>query len=164
MNPEYTWVTAGNCSSKNYMDIMAAPITEPSVFLQEIQKIMSLSNPTVCISGELKTSEEGKPASNFRYEKAEVINKNVIENYLQLFRLHKEIYNWPIFVTTIPRSWRTYSWLITEEGKIVRKDQEYRRRADDETDPIWYHGFPFGEDYQDKPDEELRLFPFVQLY
>jgi len=158
MNPEYTWVTAGTCPSRNYMDIMAAPITEPSVFLQEIQKILSLSNHTVCIGGELKTSSEGKPASNFRYEKDEDLNKNVIENYLQLFRLHKEIYNWPIFVTTIPRSWRTYSWLITKEGGIIRKDQEYRRRKDDETDPIWYHGFPFGEDYYDVEDEELRLF------
>lgn len=158
MNPEYTWVTAGTCPARNYMDIMAAPITEPSVFLQEIQKIMSLSNPTVCIGGELKTSSEGKPASNFRYEKDENLNKNVIENYQQLFRLQKEIYNWPIFVTTIPRSWRTYSWLIMEDGKIIREDQEYRRRADDETDPISYHGFPQGEDYQDVEDEDLKLF------
>jgi hypothetical protein len=137
---------------------MAAPITEPSLFLEEIQKMMSLSGITLCISGELKTSEEGKPASNFRYEKNGDLNNNVIENYLQMFRLHKEIYNCPIFVTTIPRSWRTYSWLITEEGKIIRKDQEYRRRKDDVNDPIWYHGFPFGEDYQDREDEELRLF------
>ena len=93
MNPEYTWVTAGTCPSRNYMDIMAAPITEPSVFLQEIQKITCLSNVTVCIGGELKTSSEGKPASNFRYEKDKELNKNVIENYLQLFLLHKDIYN-----------------------------------------------------------------------
>jgi len=158
MNPEYIWVTAGTCLSRNYMDIMAAPITEPSVFLQEIQKIMSLSYPTVCIGGELKTSEEGKPASNFRYEKDEALNNNVIENYLQLFRLHKEIYNCPIFVTTIPRIWRTYSWLITEDGKVIREDQEYRRRKDDETDPISYHGFPQGEDAQDIIDEDLTLF------
>lgn len=158
MNSEYTWLTVGNGSSKNYMDIMAAPITESSVFLQEIQKIMSLGNITLCIGGELKTSEEGKPASNFRYEKDEDLNKNVIENYLQLFNLHKEIYDHPIFVTTIPRSWRTYSWLITEDGKIIRKDQEYRGRASDETDPISYHGFPHGEEAQDIIDEDLTRF------
>ena len=158
MNPEYTWLTIGKCPSRNYMDIMAAPITEPSVFLQEIQKIMSLSGITLCIGGELKTSKEGKPASNFRYEKDEILNKNVIENYLQMFHLHKGIYNRPIFVTTIPRNWRTYSWLITEDGKIIRKDQEYRRRKDDETDPIWYHGFPQGEDAHDYEDEDLRRF------
>ena len=137
---------------------MAAPITEPSLFLEEIQKIMSLSHVTLCIGGELKTYEEGKPASNFRYEKDENLNKNVIENYLQLFRLQKEIYDWPVFVTTIPRSWRLYSWLITDDGKIIRKDQGYRRRADDENDPISYHGFPSGEDEYDKLDEELTLF------
>jgi hypothetical protein len=139
------------------MDIMAAPITEPSVFLQEIQNIMSLSYPTVCIGGELKTSEEGKPASNFRYEKDEDLNKNVIENYQQLFRIQKEIYNRPIFVTTIPRSWRTYSWLITEEGKIIRKDQEYRQNMG----PPEVRGSivaPSDETAQDKIDEELTLF------
>lgn len=154
MNPEYTWVTVGTCPSRNYMDIMAAPITEPSVFIQEIQKITCLSNVTVCIGGELKTYSEGKPASNFRYEKDEELNKNVIENYLQLFRLHKEIYNRPIFVTAIPRSWRIYSWFITEDGKIIRKDQEYRKEYSNS-----YHGFPGGDEAaQDKPDEELMRF------
>ena len=157
MNPEYTWLTVGNCPSRNYMDIMAAPITEPAVFLQEIQKITSLSHVTLCIGGELKTYEEGKPASNFRYEKDEDLNKNVIENYLQLFRLHKEIYNWPIFVTTIPRSWRTYSWLITEEGRIIRKDQEYRKNMG-KPEVRGSMVAPVDETAQDKIDEELTLF------
>lgn len=157
MEPEYTWLTVGKCPSRNYIDIMAALITEPSVFIEEIKKIMSLSHPTVCIGGELKTSEEGKPASNFRYEKDEGLNKNVIENYLQLFRLHKEIYDWPIFVTTIPRSWRIYSWLIQEDGKIIRKDQEYRKIM---VKPEVRGSMvaPIDETAQDKLDEELTLF------
>ena len=158
MNPEYTWLALGK-GSKNFIDIMGAPIVDPSVFLREIQRVMRMGQITLCIGGELKTSSEGKPASNFRYEKDEIINKNVIENYLQLFNLHREIYrSKPIFVTTIPRSWRLYSWLITDDGKIIRKDQGYRRRADDENDPISYHGFPSGEDEYDKLDEDLTLF------
>ena len=157
MDPEYTWLTVGKCPSRNYIEIMGAPITEPSVFLEEIQKMTCLSHVTLCIGGELKTYEEGKPASNFRYEKDENLNKNVIENYLQLFRLHKEIYDWPIFVTTIPRSWRTYSWLITEEGKIIRKDQEYRKvMAKPEVRGSMVA--PVDETAQDKIDEELTLF------
>ena len=157
MKPEYTWLTTGKCPSRNYIDIMAAPITEPSVFLQEIQKITRLSHVTLCIGGELKTSEEGKPASNFRYEKDETLNKNVIENYLQLFRLHKEIYNWPVFVTTIPRSWRIYSWLIQDDGKIIRKDQEYRKNmAKPEVRGSMVA--PSNETAQDKLDEDLIHF------
>ena len=158
MNPEYTWLTVGKCSSKNYMDIMAAPITEPSLFLEEIQKILSLSGITLCIGGELKTSEEGKPASNFRYEKDEDLNKNVIENYLQMFRLYEDIFrSKPIFVTTIPRSWRIYSWLIQEDGKIIRKDQEYRKNM---TKPEVRGSMvtTIDETAQDKIDEDLTLF------
>jgi len=157
MNPEYTWLTIGKCPSRNYIDIMAAPITEPSVFLEEIQKLTCLSHVTLCIGGELKTYEEGKSASNFRYEKDENLNKNVIENYLQLFRLHKGIYNWPIFVTTIPRSWRIYSWLITEEGKIIRKDQEYRKNMG-KPEVRGSMVAPIDETAQDKIDEALTLF------
>ena len=69
------------------------------------------------------------------------INSNVIENYIQLFSLHEDIFrSKPIFVTTIPRSWRKYSWLIQEDGMIVRKDQEYRKGYSNS-----YHGFPGGE-------------------
>ena len=148
MNPEYTWLALGK-GSKNFIDIMGAPIVDPSVFLREIQRVMCMGQITLCIGGELKTSSEGKPASNFRYEKDEIINKNVIENYLQLFNLHREIYrSKPIFVTTIPRSWRLYSWLITDDGKIIRKDQEYRKNMDTHKD----------EAAQDKIDEDLTLF------
>jgi len=148
MNPEYTWLSLGK-GSKNFIDIMGAPIVEPSLFLREIQRVVRMGQITLCIGGELKTSEEGKPASNFRYEKDEIINKNVIENYLQLFNLHREIYrSKPIFVTTIPRSWRLYSWLITDDGKIIRKDQEYRKNMDSHKD----------EAARDKIDEDLTLF------
>jgi len=160
MNPEYTWLTVGNWHKgrRNFLDIMAAPISEPSVFLQEIQNIIRLRNVTVCIGGELKTSEEGKPASNFRYEKDQELNGNVIENYIQLFNLYKEIYTQPIFVTTIPRSWRKYSWFIQEDGIMVRKDQEYRKRAEDPLDPISHQGFPSGEDAMDIVDVDFMRF------
>jgi hypothetical protein len=159
MNPEYTWLTLGK-GTNNFMDIMAAPIHKPAVFLEEISKTFGWSEITLCIGGELKTSEEGRPASNFRHEKDEVINKNVIENYIQLFNLHREIYrSKPIFVTTIPRSWRTYSWLITKDGNIIRKDQEYRRRMDDETDPRYDARLLSSEEgAYDEIDKELKLF------
>ncbi len=157
MEAQYTWITAGKGTSK-FIDIMGAPITEPSIFLDEISRIMGVDT-TLCISGELKTSEEGKPASNFRYEKDLELNSNVIENYIQLFLRHEEIFrSKPIFVTTIPRSWRLYSWLIQEDGMIIRKDQEYRNRAKDPHDPISYHGFPDGEDACDIKDMDLMHF------
>ena len=126
MESQYTWVTIGKGESNGVVEIMGAPISEPSIYLMDISRFLDC-NTTLCIGGELKTSEEGKSASNFRYEKDLELNSNVIENYIQLFRLHKEIFrSKPIFVTTIPRSWRKYSWLIKEDGEIVRKDQEYR--------------------------------------
>ena len=153
MNPEYTWLTIGK-GDKNFMEVMGAPITEPSLFLEEIQKMMDIST-TLCIGGELKTADEGKPASNFRYEKDPVLNRNVIENYVQLFQLHESIFHSkPIFVTTIPRSWRKYSWLIQEDGSIIRKDQEYRKEYSNS-----YHGFPGGDETaQDFVDSDLIRF------
>lgn len=127
MEPQYTWLTMGKAKPKSIIEIMGAPISEPSEFLKEITR-MVVSGVTLCIGGELKTSEEGKPASNFRYEKDLELNSNVIENYIQLFNLHKDIFHSkPIFITTIPRSWRKYSWFIQEDGKLLRKDQDYRR-------------------------------------
>ncbi len=127
MEAQYTWVTVGKQKANDIMEIMGAPITEPSVFLEEISRMMGVST-TLCIGGELKTSDEGKPASNFRYEKDLELNGNCIENYIQLFQLHESIFHSkPIFVATIPRSWRLYSWLIQEDGMILRKDQEYRK-------------------------------------
>ena len=158
MESQYTWLNIGKGGSNGFLEIMGAPISEPSIYLEDISRYLG-SNTTLCIGGELKTSEEGKPASNFRYEKDHELNSNVIKNYIQLFRFHKEIFrSKPIFVTTIPRSWRKYSWLIKEDGEIVRKDQDYRRRALDETDRISYHGFPNGEDEMDIRDEELTRF------
>ena len=111
MESQYTWLTIGESGSNGILEIMGAPIKDPSIYLEDISRYLR-SNTTLCIGGELKTSEEGKPASNFRYEKDLELNSNVIENYIQLFRLHKEIFrSKPIFVTTIPRSWRKYSWL-----------------------------------------------------
>ena len=153
MEPQYTWLTAGKGTSK-FMEIMGAPITEPSVFLDEISRIMGVDT-TLCIGGELKTSEEGKPASNFRYEKDSELNSNVIENYIQLFQLHESIFHSkPIFVATIPRSYRLYSWLIQEDGMIIRKDQEYRKEYSNS-----YHGFPGGDETaQDLVDSDLIRF------
>ena len=108
MESQYTWLTIGKSFENRVIDIMGAPVTEPSVFLEEISKMMG-AGTILCIGGELKTSEEGKPASNFRYEKDPELNSNVIENYIQLFQLHESIFHSkPIFVTTIPRSWRKY--------------------------------------------------------
>ena len=125
MEPQYTWLNVSKDSPKSIIEIMGAPISEPSVFLEEISSML-VSGVTLCIGGEIKTSEEGKPASNFRYEKDLELNSNVIENYIQLFNLHRDIFrSKPIFVTTIPRSWRKYSWLIQEDGMMLRKDQDY---------------------------------------
>ena len=154
MEPQYTWLTIGKSFEKHVIDIMGPPISSPSVFLEEISKMMG-AGTIICIGGELKTSEEGKTASNFRYEKDSELNSNVIENYIQLFSLHEDIFrSKPIFVITIPRSWRKYSWLIQEDGMIIRKDQEYRKEYSNS-----YHGFPGGDETaQDKPDEELMRF------
>ncbi len=130
MESQYTWLNVGKDSPKSIVEIMGAPISEPSVFLEEISSML-VSGVTLCIGGEIKTSEEGKPASNFRYEKDLELNSNVIENYIQLFNLHRDIFHSkPIFVTTIPRSWRKYSWLIQEDGMMLRKDQDYRRNQE----------------------------------
>lgn len=158
MEPQYTWLNVGKGETKSIIEIMGAPLTEPSVFLKDISSML-VSGVTLCIGGELKGSEEGKPASNFRYEKDLKLNNNVIENYNQLFNLHRDVFrSKPIFVTTIPRSWRKYSWLIQEDGLMLRKDQEYRKRADDPTDPISYRGFPDGEDAMDIVDVDFMLF------
>ena len=157
MESQYTWLNLGK-GENNFMDIMAAPIHKPSTFLEEISKTFGWSEITLCIGGELKTSEEGKPASNFRYEKDEILNENVIENYNQLFHLHQEIYKTkPIFVTTIPRNWRKYSWLIQEDGKLMRKDQDYRRNLG-QPEVRGSMVAPSDETARDKLDEELTRF------
>tara|TARA_Y100001970_G_scaffold279894_1_gene388005 strand:+ start:617 stop:1675 length:1059 start_codon:yes stop_codon:yes gene_type:complete len=165
MEPQYTWLHIGdhNASSgrtlewymkrKNLpkiMEIMAAPITDPELFKREIQRLLESDiQTTLCIGGELKNMTEGKPASNFRYEKDGTLNDNVIDNYHQLFSLYRDMNGGkPIFVTTLPRSWRKYSWFIQEDGLMVRQDQEYRKKAlegDDKT-------------VNDKEDEDFMRF------
>lgn len=125
MNPSYQWFTLGkeyeSITDYNIIDIMGAPISDRNDFNNKLSEILH-QNTLVCISGELKTPNEGKPASNFRYEKDEFINENVIQNYFELFRDYHSITYKPIVVTTIPRSWRLYSWKFTEEGTIIKKN------------------------------------------
>lgn len=171
MESQYTWIHIGdhNASSgrgaewflkreglPKIMEIMAAPITDTEIFKREIQRIIESDiQTTLCIGGELKTMSEGKPASNFRYEKDNDLNENVIDNYHQLFRHYLEMNgNKPIFVTTIPRMWRKYSWFIQEDGTLLRKDQEYRKEYSNS-----YHGFPGGDETaQDMVDEDFMRF------
>ena len=173
MEPQYTWISIGHQSSPlkpgnwhlnrgnlpKIMEIMAAPITDTEIFKREIQRLLESDiHTTLCIGGELKSMSEGKPASNFRYEKDIDLNDNVIDNYHQLFRLYLEMNgNKPVFVTTIPRVWRKYSWLIQEDGTMVRKDQEYRKNLD----PLEVYGSmvaPIDETARDMVDEDFMLF------
>ena len=160
MNSQFTWVTIDESDNdKNFLCIMGSLIKGPSEFSQEIKSLID-TNTCLSISGELKkSSSKSSPASNFRNKDSE-LNKNVIENYLQLFNYYKKITNnRPIVVDTIPRNWRTYSWYIREDGELIRKDQEYRMREKDPDDPISYHGFSCGnEDIYDKNDDELKDF------
>ena len=160
MNPQSNWVTIDESDNdNNFLCIMGSLIKDPSEFLKEIKSFVD-SNTRLSISGELKKScSKSSPASNYRNKDSQ-LNKNVIENYLLLFDYYKKITNnRPIIVDTIPRNWRNYSWFIQEDGVIIRKDQCYRRRADDLEDPISYNGFPGGnEDAYDTIDIELTEF------
>ena len=173
MEPQYTWISIGHQSAPlkpgnwhlnrgnlpKIMEIMAAPITDPEVFKSDLQSLLESNvQTTLCIGGELKCMDEGKPASNFRYEKDPKLNDNVIDNYHQLFRLYRELNGIkPVFVTTIPRSWRKYSWLIQEDGTMMRKDQEYRKNLGP---PEVYGSMvaPIDETAQDKVDEDFMRF------
>ena len=159
MEARYTWLSLGNSDEpRAIVEIMGALIGDPSVFQDEIQDKIR-PGVTLCIGGELKSSGEGKPASNFRYEKDPTLNSNVINNLTHLFEWHKKMNDSkPIFITTIPRSMRDYSWFIREDGMMIRKDQKWRRRAEDPSDPISYHGFPGGEAALDQEDDEFMRF------
>ena len=158
MEAQYTWVSIGNGDKGDIVEIMGALITDPAAFVDEIQEKL-WPGVTLCIGGELKSSEEGKPASNFRYEKDPTLNSNVIANLTHLFDWHKKMNDSkPIFITTIPRDMRDYSWFIREDGIMIRKDQKWRRRKDDPSDPVSYHGFPGGEDALDKEDDVFMRF------
>ena len=174
MEPQYTWIHLGDHDAASgrgtewylkreslpkIMEIMAAPITDPDIFRREIQRLLEFDSPTtLCIGGELKSMDEGKPASNFRYEKDGDLNDNVIDNYHQLFRLYIEMNGYkPIFVTTIPRSWRKYSWIIQEDGTMMRKDQEYRKNLGS-PEVRGSMVAPVDETAQDMVDEDFMRF------
>lgn len=127
MNPSYEWITFGRetpqkINVKVIIDIMGAPISSPEEFGDYISSTGS-GDVTLCLSGELKMSGEGRPASNYRLEHDETLHENVIQNYFSLCTNSEKIQK-PIIVTTIPREMRTYSWFITESGEIIRKDKE----------------------------------------
>jgi len=162
MEAQYTWLSLGQSDKdelpRAIVEITGALISDPSVFKAEIEEKI-WPDVTLCIQGELKSSGEGKPASNYRYEKDLTLNSNVITNLTYLFDWHNKMNNSkPIFITTIPRSMRDYSWFIKEDGTMIRKDQKWRRRAQDPSDPVSHHGFPGGEDALDQEDDVFMRF------
>ena len=169
MEPSYEWLSLGNtpeavCRSSvkgNVIDIMGAPIEDPSIFMKKIDSLIR-PHTTLCISGELKECGEGQPASNYRCNRDEVLNNAVLCNYFYLFRKYHELTSGnPIIVTTIPRSWRKYSFLIRENGTIIRKDQEFRREGD-EGGQFYYTGFP-GGNKEGMDEEATDLMKFLCL-
>ena len=142
MDPIYTWTRIGKHDATeapslawyldrqakpHILDICGALIQPPSEFRSSVDRWIE-AKTRLCITGELKRSVDGAPASNYRYKKDEVLNNNVVANYIYLFELHQlKTGNMPIFVTTIPRSFRLYSWFIQEDGVIIRKDEGYRK-------------------------------------
>ena len=152
----FTWFS-NETNLKRVIDIMAAPIQDQQQFKNDVSPLL-LGETILCIGGELKAFGDGNPCSNFRNNDP-VLNENVIRNYFRLFESYKSSVGKPIFITSIPRSWRSYSWLIQGDGSIIRKDQDFRRRADDPMDSISYHGFPGGDERaSDQPDEKLMNF------
>lgn len=134
MESLYTWARIGNNGQygeaeghptiPHILDICGALVQGEAEFKAWIDRCIT-PNTTLCITGELKRYCEGEPASNYRYKKDEHLNRNVINNYLYLFTLHQERTNkTPVFVTTIPRSWRLYSWFIQDNGSIIRKNNK----------------------------------------
>ena len=130
MEPSYEWLSFGKSKStpgkisfqvNNIIDIMGAPIQSKEEFSTIIERIMK-PHTTLCISGELKKYGEGKPASNYRHKDDEE-NENIISNYFYLFQKYRDISGGrPIIVTTIPRSWRRYSFYIRPNGTILQED------------------------------------------
>lgn len=143
MDARYTWARIGKHDATespsldwyiqrqakpHILDIMGAPIQRPEEFKGNTNRWIE-EGTTLCISGELKRYTEGSPASNYRNKNPE-LNDNVVDNYFHLFTRHQEVTRGkPIIVNTIPRSWRKYSWLIQEDGNIIREDQEYRKEC-----------------------------------
>ena len=159
METLYTWLNFGNTGNRDVVEIMGSLISDQGLFLEDIRWRIK-KGCILCIGGELKAFGEGKPASNFRYEKDLKINSVVIDNYFQLINHHHDVCPYhPIFITSIPREMRKYSWFIDEDGTMIRKDHEYRRRVNNMEDPISYHGFPGGgESTMDITDENFMRF------
>jgi len=172
MEPQYTWARIGKHDATespcldwyvqmqgdpHIIDIMGAPIQGREEF-KGCAKRWIEEGTTLCISGELKRYTEGSPASNYRNKDPE-LNDNVIDNYFHLFTHHQEVTRGkPIIVNTIPRSWRKYSWLIQEDGNIIREDQAFRRSIDDPGSQLYLSG-PVGDpDAHDIEDTDLKMF------
>jgi len=131
--------------SPKIIEIMGALIQEPIKFRKELRNLL-YQNTTLCIGGELKEYGEGLPAANFRYKKDITLNENVVQNYFHLFKTYNEMTGKPIIITTIPRSWRKYSFMIQENGTIIRKDEDHRRDISNPEGRLAYTGFPGGDD------------------
>jgi hypothetical protein len=134
MNPMFTWIKIGSktqkidggvcCVSRKHtqckqvVDIMGALVQSQVVFNQWLKEHIQL-NTRICISGELKDIDDGRPASNFRYTKDSILNENVVHNYMSLFNyVTRKQSRYPIFVNTIPRDWRLFSFNIDSCGII----------------------------------------------
>ena len=138
MESKYTWVRIGNSDAvttpslewyiernklPHIMEIMGPPICNTVEFCGNIKRWIQ-EDTKLCISGELKMLGDGCPASNYRYKNDVEKNLNVIENYYALFLEYVEkTGERPIFVITIPRDWRLYSWNISEDGIISVSDK-----------------------------------------
>lgn len=133
MEPQYNWVRIGSSDAistpsldwylKRYklphiMEIMGPPICDTVDFNNNIRRWIQ-GDTKLCISGELKVLGDGCPASNYRYKNDVKKNQNVMENYYALFLEYcDKTGDKPIFVITIPRDWRLYSWNISENGEL----------------------------------------------
>ena len=132
MIPTYQWVRVGNDADDddgsdaddrpNIIDISGAPTQERPFFEADINTIMK-KDTIICLTGELKEDGEGadQPAANYRFKTDHSINEKVIDNYFYLFSAAKiDSRLRPIVITTIPRSWRKYSFFLQENGQIEK--------------------------------------------
>jgi hypothetical protein len=108
----------------NVISVMGALIQSTQDFQNYINTHLEW-NTTLCISGELKS--EGKTASNYRYTPQTSIltpkeiqekHENVVDNYMWLFHQMNQSYKRPIYVVTIPRKWRLYTFHFHKDGSI----------------------------------------------
>jgi len=131
------------------IEIMGALIQDPNKFRKDLQSLI-YPDSILCLGGELKAYGTGQPASNYRYSKGKTKtktnakNENVIQNYFHLIKTYNEVTGKPIIVTTIPRSWRHYSFFLQENGKIERKDEKLCREINESEGQFGYTGPPPG--------------------